>query len=265
MRKSGSDAPQENLRYSTEEILHYFSQHRRCWKDFYPSERWIFERLAGPSQQMGRVLDVGCATGGLGRALSERFAIREYVGVDINRQAIEAAQKDQTYPVASRRFIQGDILEVKDLVDKGFDAVFSLSCADWNVRTYDIMQTCWQYVKEGGHFVLTLRLTPEASLTDFAKSFQYIFAGDRLPDNIKDMEKAAYVVLNVREVFRFLAHLKPRALKVTAYGYWGKPSATAVTAFDRLVFTALSIRKGEKTGHEEDLGCELHLPLDLLG
>ena len=83
---------------------------------------------------MGRVLDVGCATGGLGRALSERFAIREYVGVDINRQVIEAAQQDQTYPVASRRFIQGDILEVEDLVDKGFDAVFSLSCADWNVR-----------------------------------------------------------------------------------------------------------------------------------
>ena len=43
-----------------------------------------------------------------------------------------------------------------------------------------------------------------------------------------------------------MADLKPRAFKITAYGYWGKPSATAVTAFDRLVFTSLSIRKGEK-------------------
>jgi SAM-dependent methyltransferase len=264
MPKSGSDSPKENLRYSTEEILHYFSQHRRCWNDFYPSERWIFDRLAGPAKQMGRVLDVGCATGGLGRALSERFALREYVGVDINRQVIEAAQQDQTHPVASRRFIQGDILEVEDLVGEGFDAVFSLSCADWNVRTYDIIQTCWQRVKEGGHLVLTLRLTPEASLTDFDQSFQYIFAGDRLPDKVEGLEKAAYVVLNVWEVFRFLADLKPRAFKITAYGYWGKPSATAVTAFDRLVFTSLSIRKGEKTDHDKDLGCELNLPLDLL-
>jgi SAM-dependent methyltransferase len=264
MPKSGSDVSQQNLRYSTEEILHYFSQHRRCWEDFYPSEKWIFERLAGSAKQMGRVLDVGCATGGLGRALSERFAMKEYVGVDINPQVIEAAQHDQTYPVPSRRFIQGDILEVEDLAKQGFDVVFSLSCADWNVRTYDIIKTCWQYVKEGGHFVLTLRLTPAASLTDFAKSFQYIFAGDRLPDRVEGLEKAAYVVLNVWEVLRFLAGLKPRAIKITAYGYWGKPSATAVTAFDRLVFTSLSIRKGETTDHDKDLGCELHLPLDLL-
>ena len=264
MPKSGSDAGQDNLRYSSEEILHYFSQRRRCWHDFYPSERWIFERLVGPDKQMGRVLDVGCAAGGLGRALSERFAIMEYVGVDINRQVIEAAQQDQTHPVASRRFIQGDILEVEGLVDKGFDAVFSLSCADWNVRTHDIMQTCWQYVKEGGHFILTLRLTPKASLTDFARSFQYIFAGDTLPDNPEDLEKAAYVVLNVWEAFRFLADLKPGAVKITAYGYWGKPSATAVTPFDRLAFTSLAVRKGEKTDHGKDLRCELHLPLDLL-
>jgi len=117
MPKYSSDSSQKNLRYSTEEILHYFSQHRRCWKDFYPSERWIFERVAGPAKQMaGFWTLVVLLEGWDGPCLS--VCHEGICGVDINRQVIDAAQQDQTHPVASRRFIQGDILEVEDLVMK---------------------------------------------------------------------------------------------------------------------------------------------------
>jgi len=264
MPASGGERSKENIHYATPELADYFSRHRNQWDDFYPSEKWMFTRVAGPEKYFGRVLDVGCARGGLGRALAGRFGVTEYLGVDINRQVIELARDQKDFPVPRYRFECGDILEMGGSIEGQFDAVFSLSCADWNVKTIDIINTCWQYVRVGGYFLLTLRLTPGASITDLSKSFQYIYAGERLPDNKEALEKAPYVVLNVRETWQIMAHLRPLPGQILAYGYWGKPSLTAVTGYDRLVFTALALQKGAREGEAHDIACELHLPLELL-
>jgi SAM-dependent methyltransferase len=262
--KPGSNQPQGNIHYVSEDIARFYSRHRTRWDDFYPSEKWIFEQVAGPAKYIGSVMDAGCAAGGLGRALAERFLVTEYVGVDINPQAIEVARKDQNYPVAKHRFENGDFIAMENLPNQQFDVVFSLSCADWNIKTLDIIQSCWKYVKAGGHFVLTLRLTPEESVKDITESFQYVFFGDQLPENKAGLERAPYVVFNIREALRLLGDLKPKVAKITAYGYWGKPSPSAVTGFDRLVFTALAVRKGHEEDWGKDTDCELHLPVDLL-
>jgi SAM-dependent methyltransferase len=264
MSGDSSNHPKGNIHYISEDIARFYAQHRTRWDDFYPSEKWIFEQVAGPAKYIGSVMDAGCAAGGLGRALAERFQVTEYVGVDINPQAIEVAKKDQHYPVANHRFENGDFIEMATLLNQQFDVVFSLSCADWNMKTFDIIQSCWQYVKVGGHFVLTLRLTPEESVKDITESFQYVFFEDHLPENKEGLEKAPYVVFNIREALRLLGNLQPKVTKIAAYGYWGKPSPTAVTGFDRLVFTALSVRKGHEEERGKDTGCELHLPVDLL-
>jgi SAM-dependent methyltransferase len=255
----------KNIKYETNRIAEFYASHRNGWADFYDSEKWIFEKVAGPTRNIGRVLDVGCAVGGLGRALAECFSVTEYVGVDINAQAITAAKtRESSCPAGPCRFVCGDILEMNTLPVEAFDNVFSLGCADWNVLTKDIIEACWRYVKKEGHFILTLRLTKEASLFDISKSFQYICFGDGVADCMDGVEKAPYVVLNIHEALCMLSELEPRPTRIMAYGYWGNPSPTARTLYDRLCFAALAVKKGSHgKGHEEIEG-EFHLPVDLL-
>jgi len=256
---------QENIRYNTVCIADYYASNRNRWSDFYESERWIFEKIAGPERNMGRILDVGCAVGGLGCALRERFSVTEYTGVDINRQAIEIANSGKSsHPMDNACFIYGDILEMKTLPAEGFDNVFSLSCADWNIRTRDIVNECWRYVAKGGHFILTLRLTAEASVSDLSKSYQYICFGDETEGCMEEYEKAPYVILNIHEAITMLSQLDPKPSGIIAYGYYGKPSPSARTVYDRLCFTALAVTKMDGGDQYPETFGEFHLPMDLL-
>lgn len=250
-----------NIVYKTDELINYFKDNRRKWSQFYPSEKWILEKAAGVKGGMGSVLDIGCAAGGLGAALEQRFSVKEYVGVDINSQAIDYARSNKMkYPHRSR-FICGDILKVNAVGGKKFDNVFSLSCADWNVATEDIVRECWRHVSPGGNFILTLRLTSSRSLLDMSGSFQYIHYGDGPLGKVSRYEKAPYIVLNFGDAMAMLSGLSPRPARITAYGYWGPPSKTARTKYKRLVFAALAVSKS--AGTEKYTAGEFHLPADL--
>lgn len=253
----------KNIEYKTKQISEYFSINRVKWDQFYPSEKWMFERVAGPEGQMGHVLDVGCAAGGLGLAIGERFSLSKYVGVDINVPAIEYANTRRSKYSCLCDFLCGDILTIGSLQDDKFDNVFSLSCADWNIETEDIISKCWKYVRVGGHFILTLRLTPKQSLLSFSESYQYIHFGEGNPEKNEGVEKAPYIVLNVKDALAILTNLQPKPDRIMAYGYWGPPSATARTKYDRLVFTALAVRKGIRNNDGKDILGEFHLPVDL--
>lgn len=249
-----------NIKYTTTEIARFYTQHRNTWADFYASERWILERIAGDENQLKRVLDVGCAAGGLGRALAERFALTEYVGVDINEQAIQAAVAMQnTFPVPAH-FVCGDIAEPTCLPDQLFDLVCAFGCADWNIDSLGIIKACWGHVAPNGYLALSLRLTPEAGVNDMSKSYQSIYFGQDQP--LDPVEKANYVVFNIHDALTLLANLSPAPGYLLGYGYWGRPSATAVTPYQRLVFTVFALRKTQTDAGS--LPTELHLPLDLL-
>ena len=53
------------------------------------------------------------------------------------------------------------------------------------------------------------------------------------------------MVLNVNEILKQLLDFNP--LGISAYGYWGEPSETAVTPYEKLCFSAFSIIKREAT------------------
>lgn len=246
-----------NIEYKTEKIREYYETHRRQWEDFYPSERIIFERVA--KRGLGSVLDIGCAAGGLGHALHNRFGLRSYVGVDINRQAIEAARENP--PIPSAVFHAADILEQTSIPETAFDTVASLSCADWNLETEAILRACWNRVASGGNLIVSLRLTNRAGVNNLAQSFQFIDFGatERVDESA---EKANYVVFNVHDALRLIHDLEPKTIQ--AYGYWGPPSSTARTPYDRLVFAVIAIEKGPRTSPDNTPDCKLELPLDLL-
>ena len=62
-----------NIFYKTDEISKFFNHNRIKWDQFYESEKKIINGLNIDSSET--VLDIGCACGGLGLALEEKFNI----------------------------------------------------------------------------------------------------------------------------------------------------------------------------------------------
>lgn len=251
----------KNITYRSPALAQFYSSHRRRWSDYYPSERWIFEKIASERGNLGCVLDVGCAAGGLAEALAERFSVRDsFVGVEINAEAAEIAQAmAPTLPMPAE-FITADICACPQLADRQFDLVVSLSVADWNADTLGILAACWDHVAPGGHLVISLRLTPNASLRDPEQSYQFIwFSEAPIP---ADTEKAPYVVFNTAEAVQLLSSQQPKPDRIVAYGYWGKPSSTARVPYDRLVFSVFAVRKAPGSQPATQTEVETRLPAD---
>jgi SAM-dependent methyltransferase len=242
-----------NIKYISKQISDFYSSNRQRWDDLYLSERMVFGRI-NREQPLGNILDVGCACGGLGSALHENFFVSSYTGVDINNEAIEWAKKNIHLTIPSK-FISGDILDVNLM--ETFETVVSLSCADWNIETDDIINACWSRLKNGGFFIISLRLSPLQGINDIKKSFQFInFSREE-----KEPEIANYVVFNFKEALTKMKMLRPQS--IGAYGYWGKPSQTARTPYKKLVFAVFYLKKGTSDHGNETIPTELNLPVDI--
>lgn len=233
-------------------MLANFSKKRRSWQHLYPSEKMIFKELAGKSGWLGDVLDAGCACGGLSLALKDRFHIDSYTGVDIHADLINFAGENINSGINSD-FICADILELE--LTKEFDTVISLSCADWNIETEKMVCALWRRVKHGGNLVISLRLTDKSGINDIRKSFQYIEPEGRTAGG----EVANYVVFNINDALKMMKSLSPKPSLIGAYGYWGRPSQTAVTCFKKLVFAVFYLKKGS----DGECRLKLKLPKDL--
>jgi SAM-dependent methyltransferase len=241
----------ENIEYKSPEIERFYREHRTRWDHFYESERIVFERLG--FDETTSVLDIGCGCGGLGLALRERFGVTRYTGIEINRQAAEAASAVCPWG----RFLAADILAPPPgaLQTAAFDVVVSLGCIDWNVRFEDMLASAFAYVRKGGHFVSSFRLTRGESQVDMRQSFQYINF-----DGKQEGEIAPYVVLSTADLLARLTALEPE--RIGGFGYWGRPSPTAVTPCSEVGFVVVAVRKGEAPTQRPVI--DLDVPADLL-
>lgn len=223
----------KNIKYESDQIESFYKDHRSKWEDFYPSEHYIFE--ATGIQSSSTILDIGCGCGGLGNALRQKYGAVQYTGIDINEKAIETGKV--LYPEFT--LLANDILNGEDIgLDKAsFDVVIALGCIDFNVEFDRMLSAAIEYLKPGGIFISSFRLTDKSSLTALDESFQYInFDGEM------SGEKAPYVVMNYHEMIKKIESFKP--CKIHAYGYWGKPSRTAVMPYDQVFFSVFAVTKG---------------------
>jgi len=246
--------PNRNIVFNSQEIVEFYSRHRQEWEEFYPSEKWVFRKIAGKSGRLGDVLDAGCACGGLGFALSRQFKLNSYAGIDIHPGAIAWAIKHRKLAIPSS-FICADILGLKGR--KSYDLVVSLSCADWNIEVTKIMNACWERVRPGGYLVISLRITPGEGIDDIKRSFQYVNFSKRE----RSPEVANYVVFNFKDILKQIKKLSPSAQEIGAYGHWGIPSSTAVTPYKKLIFTVFYLKKGKRNKFQ-GINTEFNLPLE---
>jgi SAM-dependent methyltransferase len=195
-------------------------------------------------------LYVGCGCGGLGLILSERFGISNYTGIEINADAAKAAREMN----ARARIFNADFLTFSavDLREGGYDLVVSLSCIDWNVGFDIALPKAFNYLRPGGHLLANFRLTNRETIDDLERSYQYInFDGDQ------SGERASYVVLNGGELIERFQRLNPEI--ISGFGYWGKPSVTAVTPFQTLCFAVLVVRKRATADESTAISLDLQL------
>lgn len=241
----------KNIEYQTDQIASYFKENRVTWQQFYKSERLIISRQG--LTRKSEILDIGCGCGGLGLALRDQFDVEHYTGVEINSYAAEVAKKMNS----KAKIYNGDFLHLseKELSEKQFDVVFSLSCMDWNVQFDDMLLSAWKFVRPNGRLVATFRLTNDEGCKDIQRSYQYINF-----DGIKEGEIANYVVLNVNDILNKLFAFNP--LVISAYGYWGVPSETAVTPYETICFSAFSVTKRGRNNNSP-VNFELDLPEEI--
>ncbi|MBX7136633.1 MAG: class I SAM-dependent methyltransferase [Oligoflexia bacterium] len=240
-----------NLAYRSENLSSFFSRHRTVWNEFYPSERHVLERLA-PSAQ-SKVLDMGCACGGLGAALKERFSISSYCGVDINPQCIESAA--QLCPWG--QFSCGDFLQVHRALDRDYDLACSLSCADWNIQTEKLLAALAEHVRPSGHLVISCRLSNAVGaegVLEARQSLSYAESG-----GVPTSEWAPYKVFAPTHMLDLLSAL-PGASNIYAYGYWGDvPSSVSGLGLKQVFYCVLSIQLG---GASRQAGPAMQLEID---
>lgn len=251
-----------NIKYLSDEIGAFYSQNRIAWDQFYPSEKYIFEKVFSTTHDdIKTVLDVGCACGGLGLALNERFQIKDYTGIDINASAIEQALLMKNEFPFDSSFLCADILNSDEFLnERKFDLVTSLSCADWNCETIKILEKCWYHTANNGYFIFSFRITNEKSIRGLEDGFQFVHFDD--VTTLKGTEeKAPYVVTNIHEVFQIVNSFIPLPSNLMAYGYWGKPSSLAVIPYKRIVHSVFAIQKTEQ--EVSTTLANLILPLDI--
>ena len=241
-----------NIKYKTDEIERYFSKNRITWDQFYESEKVIIRELK--LSKKDQILDIGCGCAGLGLTLKSKYNIQHYTGVEINAQAAKAAQIFNP----SATIFNDDFLTLNNtsLNKKYFDVVFSLSCFDWNIEFDSMLKAAWERVADGGRLVATFRLVNDKSVYDINQSFQFINSDGKLQG-----EKAAYVVLNAKELIEKLMTLLPSEIR--AFGYFGAPSVTAITPYKEICFSAFSISK-QNNNQSKKTRFNLELPLSII-
>ena len=94
-----------NKKYKSSEIVKYYASNRNSWGNFYKSERKVIEKLN--ITKNSKILDIGCACGGLGEVLKKKYGIKDYTGIEINKKAYEYGKfKNKKF-----NFINSDILK----------------------------------------------------------------------------------------------------------------------------------------------------------
>jgi hypothetical protein len=232
------------------EVDKLFKVQRVSWSQLYDSERTVLAmlRLDGNS----RVLDIGNDPGGMGIALRERFGVRSYTAAA--RDEIQGNEVKAIYPEATVVLTQASMLPVTEGGE--YDLVTALGAEDSRDFLRTVVRGAFEQLAPGGSLVFSARLTDAATVDDAEVSFQTALAGRGRTT------KQPYVVRNIADVLDLLRSLGAR--RIFAYGYSGRPAASAITPYKTVCFSVIAVTKGGFGDGQEDPEIELQLPKQFL-
>lgn len=211
--------------------VEFFSRHRTSSEQLYRSERRLLPALLAPGL---RVLDVGCAAGGLLGAMREYQPDLDYVGVDCSTLMIEQARR--RFPGA--RFDVADAAHLP-FGDGAFDLVICTGgTLVTNLTWREVLHECWRVTRD--RFLFDLRVAMDGeTLEDMTKSWvRLAFHGDRA-----DAPIAPYVIVSVGTFREALGALRPAPRHVGGVGYRHPVSEMASTPHGEVCMVQVVLAK----------------------
>ena len=233
--------------WSTSSALEYYSKNRHEISDLYPSEKVFLPRVLFPG---AKVLDIGCASGGLYNIMRTMEPAIEFTGIDISEAVVDLARRN--YPEA--RFEVGEGSEMP-YEDGTFDLVHCTSLFCIEPHYEEIIRVMYRV---SNRFVLVdMRLLKGIGNDwDIEKSYYDIqFSGETVQG------KVPYVVSDVDEVANFVLGLDPKPKAIRGTGYFHEVAKEAHTPFKEACMSILLIQKGDVGTTITELDLE-NLPIE---
>ena len=222
--------PGELKRYQHRSKTDHYIQHgRRKWGDLHASVRHF---LAANDLQGEKVLEIGCAAGGMYEIMTRRYGRVEYTGMDVSRAEIEHART--IYPGAA--FVVGDFLTNR-FKTAAFDTVCAFQVVNHQPRYRQFIDEMFRVARK--RVIFTARFQYGfPTVVDLDTSFVY-YHGSGM--------RAYFIPFNFYELFNYLHVERLGAKKISVYGYYPrlKTSAFVCVPRSKLVAGALCIEKHE--------------------
>jgi len=213
------------------EAVEFFSRHRNKSEDLYQSELRLLPDLLSPGL---RVLDVGCAAGGLLAVLREYQPSIEYVGLDCSTLMVDQARRrfpDFRFEVADARALP--------FTDETFDLVICTGgTLVTNLTWREVLRECWRVTCD--RFLFDLRVVAEGeNLEDVSRSsVRLAFEGEW-----DEAPLAPYVIVNARTAYEAVAALRPSPAHLRGLGYHHAISSMATTPHQEVCMVQLCLGK----------------------
>jgi len=177
-----------------------------------------------------KILDIGCASGDMFNALTEKFISLEYVGIDPDEKCINHAR--QQYPEAT--FAAIDLMK-NTYPDSSFDIVMLWNWIYMAPNWKEILREACRLSRQHVLFDNKLRLEG-TTLIDIDCSFQYYHESG---------EKNHYIIHNLYELIAFfhVDELNLKKASVYGYPYPGKTSAFLPLPLSRTLIGSVCLER----------------------
>lgn len=246
--------------YRHESKTDYYIQHgRRKWEDLYLSAQYFLDRN---DLRAERILEIGCAAGGLYEIMTKKYGWVTYTGVDISPAEIRHARKAYT----GATFVVCDFLENRFKAGS-FDTVCAFQVVNHQPQYRKFIAEMFRVARTRVIFNARVQYG-FPTVVDLETSYVYYHGSGK---------RHYFIPFNFYELFNYLHLEKFGAKKISIYGYYtpAKTSAFVCGPKSRLVASAFCIEKyppgerverwGGRAEFAEHRWCEYDIQLpDLL-
>lgn len=213
--------------------VNYYQNNRNTIDELYESEQHFLKPIF---KKVKRVLDIGCAAGGLSKACNQINPLIFYTGIDISPELISLAKND--YPKGNFKLYDGKNIPYPKL---SFDLVFSVGVlhhlSHWKIMISQMLSVSKDYV------VFDLRLSTKKTLNDPKRYYQKV----TYDNNWDGKTIISYIVLNKDEVFQYFKELIKDNYSCEVFGYSGPPNQNTTIPYSEVYFCSFCIKKNKKS------------------
>ena len=218
--------------FSSQSKSNYYIKNkvREKFKDLEKSKKFLIKKI---NFKKNKILDAGCASGGMYSALKEKFGSIDYTGIDLDSKCIRNAKKR----FSTAKFFKMDIFD-KKLKKNSYDTIMIWN---WSYMYPDWKKLLSQAIKISRKFVMfdnRLRLNGP-TITDIDLSYQYYH---------KSNKRNYYIVHNLYELLSFLqiGELNIKSINIYGYPLPGKTSARLPIPVSEMLIGGVLLEKYSK-------------------